>query len=203
MGPRAFSTVVSITNSSSYRAGALYLAVASTTADPARPEEHVGVTSRVLPLSLTKLLAAALWWDHTDKDSAFSCQGSGPNTTIHQSLVDGCDGAVAEMSIALRHTVGSDAVLRRLAAFGFGNGSGAAPESQILLSAKMDDATWGRTFAIGEDDVTVTPLHVSRILQAIGNDGVMVPGGRVMSSAAVIPFPATSPTQIPTRFSSN
>jgi len=98
------------------------------------------------------------------------------------------------MAIALRKKIGAEAVLADLEHFGFGPRSKSssddsfwselAPEwrgtlvpaaSYTLLSAKTNDSEWANAFSLGETDFVVTILHVSRFLQAVGNNGMLLP----------------------------
>ena len=157
------------------------------------------VMTPVLPLSLTKLFLAASWWDRGLPDSSFDCTRSAmPDKiepmTIPEMIVIGCDLPAKQMAIALRKKVGADAVLADLERFGFGPRPKAsrddlfwaelAPEwrdtlvpaaSYALLSAKTADSKWADTFSLGETNFVVTILHISRFLQAVGNNGMLLP----------------------------
>jgi cell division protein FtsI/penicillin-binding protein 2 len=45
----------------------------------------------------------------------------------------------------------------------------------VSLSGETKDAEWAEALSIGETYMSVTALHLSRFLQAVGNDGVMLP----------------------------
>ena len=157
------------------------------------------VTTPVLPLSLTKLFLAASWWDRGLPERSFDCiRSAAPEKTermtIREMIVIGCDLPAKQMAIALRKKVGAEAVLADLERFGFGPRTksvrddgywaGVAPEwrdtlvpaaSYTLLSARTSDSEWADTLALGETDFVVTILHVSRFLQAVGNNGMLSP----------------------------
>jgi hypothetical protein len=111
----------------------------------------------VLPLSLSKLMLAASWWDNHQPDSNL-------RLTPHEMLVDGSDSAGRQMALALRASVRTEAVLRDFDRYGF----------QTLLAAGTKDAEWAHTLSIGETNIRVTALHISRFLQAISNQGMVV-----------------------------
>jgi cell division protein FtsI/penicillin-binding protein 2 len=166
---------------------------------PAKSVEPLKVTTPVLPLSLTKLLLVASWWDRGQPDSSFDCTRSATPEkkepmTIHDMIAIGCDLPAKQMAVALRKKVGAEAVLADLERFGFGPRSKSsrddlsweelAPEwrdslvpsaSYTLLSARTTDAEWADAFSLGETNFVVTILHVSRFLQAVGNQGMLLP----------------------------
>jgi hypothetical protein len=161
--------------------------------------EPLKVTTPVLPLSLTKLFLVASWWDRGLPERSFDCiRSAAPEKTepmtIPEMIVIGCDLPAKQMAVALRKKVGAEAVLADLERFGFGPRTKSsrddsfwaalAPEwrdtlvpaaSHTLLSAKMKDSEWADTFSLGETNFVVTILHVSRFLQAVGNNGMLLP----------------------------
>ena len=177
------------------RTGAL---VAFAASEPAR----LDVTSPVLPLSVSKLLLSASWWDNRQPDASFvSTRGSARSrnpafrsrVSVHEMLVGGSDSAGRQMAVALRKSVGAEAVLRDFERYGFGRSAGAArdegfwaelapawrsrltpPPAYASLDAALKDGEWGDALSIGESRMMVTGLHVSRFLQAVGNGGVML-----------------------------
>jgi cell division protein FtsI/penicillin-binding protein 2 len=166
---------------------------------PGKGVEPLTLTSPVLPLSLAKLFLVASWWDRGQPDSSFDCiRSSAPDKpermTIRDMIVSGCDLPAKEMAVALRKKIGAEEVLADLERFGFGPRSKSsrddsfwaelAPEwrdtlvpaaSYTRLSAKTNDKEWADAFSLGETDFVVTMLHVSRFLQAVGNNGMLVP----------------------------
>jgi len=176
------------------RTGALVAFAAS------RPSS-LDVTTPVLPLSVSKLLLAASWWDNAQPNSSFdSYRGMddkrSPATrrvSVHEMLVGGSDKAAMEMAIALRRAVGTDTVLNDLKRYGLDQRSDAprddkfwaelAPglatrlvpfEAHALLTRETKDSEWAGTLSIGETNLIVTGLHISRFLQAVGHGGVML-----------------------------
>jgi beta-lactamase regulating signal transducer with metallopeptidase domain len=114
----------------------------------------------------------------------------------HDMLVHSCSTAAAAMALRLRSAAGPDAVLAGVRRLGFGvapGGAGADGRDTTFWAtrspgfrARMSPApvrvaaaegggrgAWAG-FATGAADVRVTPLHVARFVQAIGNDGVGV-----------------------------
>jgi cell division protein FtsI/penicillin-binding protein 2 len=177
------------------RTGALVAFVAS------QPSE-LDVTTPVGPLSLSKLLISASWWDNRQPDSSFdSTRGTAKaqnpayrsRVSVHEMLVGGSDSAGRQMALALRKSVGTKAVLKDFKRYGFGqrtdlpqdNGFWAeldpawktrlipAP-AYVSLKEETKDAEWVETLSIGESNMRITALHISRFLQAVGNNGVML-----------------------------
>ena len=122
------------------------------------------VSAPVLPLSLVKLYAAALWWDHGMGDGAFAQSGAG-RVTVHELLVHGWDRPGAEMAIEIRRRMGARSALAELRRLRLG-----APPGSLTLEG-VDDAVWGEALSVGERCVRVTLPEVSRFLRAIGLGG--------------------------------
>jgi hypothetical protein len=116
------------------------------------------VAAPVLPLSVIKLCLAALWWEHDRGDGDFAYRGR--RVTVHDVLVDGWDHPGEEMAIALRRTLGAQAMLAELRGYGLGAG--------LTLPGDADDARWGSALSIGEHDAVVTLPIVAGFLRAIG-----------------------------------
>jgi len=174
------------------RAGALLAFAAS---EP----ERLDVSARILPLSLTKLLLAASWWDRNQPETEFDrYPPDSPNppkkVSIQEMLVMSVDHAGRQMATALRNAVGTAAVLRDLRRYGFGPRTAAqrdatfwaelAPawRARLLpaaayhsLSERSGAAEWADALSIGESNFTVTVLRLSRFLQAVGNGGLSLP----------------------------
>jgi hypothetical protein len=178
--------------------GALVLFAAS---DPARFD----VATEILPLSLSKLLLAASWWEHNDADSAGS-------NGIPELVWRGADLAGKQIAVQLRQSAGEKAVLADIRRFGFNDSTPfgdsldsswktrLSPEpSHVLTEPSLDDDQWGSALSIGETHMTVSALHISRFLQAVGNRGVMCapfaknPAGRGPSSCQA-PHAAMKPS---------
>ena len=160
------------------------------------------VTTPVLPLSVSKVFMSASWWDNNQPDSSFnSTKGSAASknpayrnrVSVHEMLVGGSDSAGRQMAVALRKSVGTKAVLKDLERYGFGQRTDLrqddafwgelAPtwktrltpaQAYVSLSDKTKEAEWVEILSIGEANMSVTALHVSRFLQAVGNNGVML-----------------------------
>ena len=161
------------------------------------------VTTTVLPLSVSKLLLTASWWDQRQPDSSFDRvqatadtqnADKGSRVSIHEMLVSGSDNAARQMAVALRHAVGTEAVRMDFKRYGFGPRVSSARDERFWaelaptwrtrltpapayasLTDEMKDREWADTLSIGEANLMVTGLHVSRFLQAVGNNGLMLP----------------------------
>lgn len=159
------------------------------------------VNTHVLPLSLSKVLLSASWWDNAQPDASFeSTKGTADaqnpayrsRVSVHEMLVGGSDSAGRQMAVALRKSVGTEAVLRDFKRYGFGPRADAPRDETFWaelapawrarltpapayasLSEEMSDAEWAETMSLGEANMSVTGLHVSRFLQAVGNGGLM------------------------------
>jgi len=114
---------------------------------------------------------------------------------IHGMLVGSCNTAAVRMALALRDRLGADGFAREVTRIGFpvaGGAPGAGmrdeafwarssaasrlPASPRLPGVRLADADSSAWVGVGlgSDRVQVTPLHVSRFLQAIGNGGLML-----------------------------
>jgi cell division protein FtsI/penicillin-binding protein 2 len=169
------------------------------------------VTTPVLPLSVIKLLLAASWWDNGQRDAGFDSY-RGPTDTrkhserlvsIHEMLVNGSDNAGRQMAVRLRRVVGTERIIDDFERYGFVSTAGLpgndpywgdlAPafsarlspvRSFISLHGKMTEAHWADALSLGEKNLLVTGLHISRFLQAIGNNGTMLrPSARELKSS--------------------
>jgi cell division protein FtsI/penicillin-binding protein 2 len=177
------------------RTGALVAFAAS------HPSE-LDVTTPVSPLSLSKVLLSASWWDNRQPDSSFDSTKGAPNAqnpayrsrvTVHEMLVGGSDSAGRQMSLALRKSVGTRTVLEDFKRYGFGSRTDLlqvdnfwgelAPSwkarlipapAYVSLSDETKNEEWAETLSLGETNLSVTALDVSRFLQAVGNNGVML-----------------------------
>lgn len=172
------------------------------------------VTTPVLPLSVSKVFMSASWWDNNQPDSSFdSTKGSADSknpafrnrVSVHEMLVGGSDSAGRQMATVLRKSVGTKTVLKDFERYGFGQRTDLRQDetfwgelaptwktrltpapAYFSLSNNTNEADWAEILSIGEANMSVSALHVSRFLQAIGNDGVMVtPAARKEHSASV------------------
>jgi len=141
--------VLAVTVMQDVRSGAL---IASAASDPAR----LDISTQVLPLSLAKVFLAASWWDNHQPESL-----GNPADNVQDMVAIGNDSLGRRVAAALRKAVGSEKVRSDLQRYGFG-----APR------ASLNDADWSSALSIGETEMTVSPLQVSRFLQAVGNQGV-------------------------------
>jgi len=158
------------------------------------------VTTAVLPLSVMKLLLAASWWDNGMPDSTFDSY-RGPDDqrprptrliSVHEMLVNGSDNAGREMALFLRRVAGTESVLGDFKRYGFSPVNAPVKENfwaeldpalrrrltpmttNVSLGKQTKDSEWADTLSIGEANVKVTGLQISRFLQAIGNGGIMI-----------------------------
>lgn len=111
-------------------------------------------------------------------------------------LIPSCNTAAVRMSADLRDRIGADAFAAGYRRFGFHPYMGEAPKgseddfwstdspdwarrmspppSRIRIGEQTGPAEWAQ-LSIGQGPVDVTPIAISRFVQAIGNDGVMLP----------------------------
>lgn len=186
--------VEAITVAQEVGTGALVVFAASEPSD-------LDVTTPVNPLSLSKVLLCASWWDNGQPDSSFDSTKpnernsvSRPRVSVHEIIVTGSDFGGKQMAIALRKSVGTKTVLEDFKRYVFGPRAISSPDdtfwdeiatgwktrlvpsrAYVSLSDETSDKEWADALSIGEMDMQVTAFHVSRFLQAIGNDGVMLP----------------------------
>lgn len=117
-------------------------------------------------------------------------------TVPHEMLRYSCNTAAVQMALTARERLGQDAFHDAYQRFGFltyGEGLPATPEpgfwntanerwaermtpppARVRILDRFSPHEWGQ-IAIGQGPVDVTPLAVSRFIQAIGNGGVMMP----------------------------
>jgi hypothetical protein len=116
-------------------------------------------------------------------------------TVPHGMLVVSCNTAAINMAFELRRRIGGEAIADAMRSYGFAPYSDERPEAEdgfwntgnqrwsdrmtppparIKLRDRYNAFEFAQT-AIGQGPVDVTPVAVSRFLQAIGNGGVMLP----------------------------
>jgi cell division protein FtsI/penicillin-binding protein 2 len=191
------SGLEAITVAQDVRTGAL---VAFAASEPTK----LDVTTFVLPLSVCKLLLASSWWDHRQEDYIFyrdfdRAEGSAQSpanrvrVSVHEMLVGGSDSAGMQLAAELRRSIGTAGVLRDFKRYGFGQRLGSPPDAafwgelapswrrrlipnaaSVVLSEETTEKEWADTLSIGEANMKVTVLHISRFLQAVGNNGIML-----------------------------
>ena len=194
------------------RTGALVAFAAS------QPSE-VNITTPIRPLSLSKLFLSASWWDNRQPDTTFdSAAGTSDATnpayrsrvSLHEMLVGGSDSAGRQAAIALRKSAGTKKVLEDFARYlllrddkfwgeldplwkGFLR---PAPASVSLTEETKDDE-WADTLSLGETKMSVTALHISRFLQAVGNGGMqLTPIARDVTKSGGQPPQFNNPNRI-------
>jgi beta-lactamase regulating signal transducer with metallopeptidase domain len=112
---------------------------------------------------------------------------------VHGMLVGSCNTAAVRMALTLRDRLGADGFARELRRIGFpvaGDGEAGARDEAFWAAASAgarapasprrpdvwlggDSSAWAG-LGLGSERVQVTPLHVSRFVQAIGNGGLML-----------------------------
>ena len=87
------------------------------------------VATPVLPLSLSKLLIEASWWDHQQPESVVGDAAAAEDrqepvsrslVTVNDMLAGSIDSAGREMAVALRRSVGTRVMTRDFERYGFG-----------------------------------------------------------------------------------
>lgn len=177
------------------RTGAL---VAFATSHPS----EVDITTAISPLSLSKLFLSASWWDNRQPDSSFESTRGSPNATnpayrsrvtIHEMLVGGSDSAGRQAAVALRKSVGTKKVLEDFVRYGLRQRTDLSSNDKfwgelapvwkghltpapayVSLTEETKDDEWAETMSLGETNMSVTALEISRFLQAVGNGGVVL-----------------------------
>lgn len=179
--------------------------VAYAASNPAK----LDVTTKLAPLSPVKLLTAASWLDWLAHEPANQENPTKNDELLLDSIASGNDDAGRRIASALRNAIGPKAVLDDLKKFGFpqcktsGLGKDKLFWNQLppslpkrlepyvschSLSYETGTKDWENTLSLGEKGVVVTPLHLSRFLQAIGNGGVIVaPSARAEDDAMTVP----------------
>jgi hypothetical protein len=111
-------------------------------------------------------------------------------------LIPSCNTTAVIMAQRMREQLGEEAFVQAYRRFGFGPYTGDAPRgadtafwnsgsdawirrmspslSRIRIGPQTGPAEWAQ-LAIGQGPVDVTPIAISRFVQAIGNGGVMLP----------------------------
>lgn len=150
------------------------------------------VTSPLLPLSTVKLMVAASWLSH---EKSTSGESRDSHQVLIDSIVSGNDKAGRQLASALRKAIGTEQVLNDLKAYGFTSWQSSMPKTDSTFWSKLPSdwreklipavsyhslgpettaADWEDTLSIGEARFTITALHLSRFLQAVGNHGIMI-----------------------------
>ena len=111
-------------------------------------------------------------------------------------LIPSCNTAAVWMALEMRRQIGSEPFVEAYERYGFTTYTDdpptdtigsfwrtssrdwdrrmTPPPSRVRISAETGDAEWAQ-LSIGQGPVDVTVIGVSRFIQAIGNDGVMLP----------------------------
>jgi len=112
-----------------------------------------------LPLSTTKLIVAAIAWDH------------GFDANADSMIVLGFDSVGRRLALMLRAQMGTGAVLAAAGQLGFPVCRGARRLDCFMLDERTSDTAWASTFSIGEVNVRVTLGSLSRFLGLVGRGG--------------------------------
>ncbi|HET7274474.1 MAG TPA: penicillin-binding transpeptidase domain-containing protein [Longimicrobiaceae bacterium] len=118
-----------------------------------------------------------------------------PVTVPEGMLIPSCNTTAVEMALIMRERLGEEAFVEAFRRFGFVPYTDNAPTgfqtdfwatsseewaermspppARIRIGPETNRAEWGQ-LAIGQGPLDVTPIHISRFMQAIGNDGVML-----------------------------
>jgi hypothetical protein len=160
------------------RTGALVVFAAS---EPSK----LDVSTRVLPLSLSKVFLAASWWDHRQPELLASTR-SEQSLNVHEMLVGGSDSSGRRVALALRKAIGTRVVLADFRRYGFNRGDESfwavvdpqwkkrlTPQPAYARLNALNDENWSSVLSIGESDMAITSLEVSRFFQAVGNNGLL------------------------------
>ena len=167
---------------------------------------ELDITTPISPLSLSKLFVSASWWDNRQPDTKFDSTKGTPDApnpayrsrvTVHEMLVGGSDSAGRQAAVALRKSVGTKKVLEDFERYGLRQQGGLLRDDKFWaelapvwkaylmpatahasLTVETKDEEWAETLSLGEINMSVTALHVSRFLQAVGN------GGRLLTPVA-------------------
>jgi hypothetical protein len=172
------------------RTGALLAFAAS---EPSK----LDVSTHVLPLSLCKVFLAASWWDHRQPDLLPSTP-SEQSVNVHEMLVGGSDSSGRRVALALRRAVGTQAVLADFRRYGFNRGDESfwakvdpqwkkrlTPQPAYARLDALNDENWSYVLSIGESEMAITALQVSRFFQAVGNNGLLcAPVARTVAKGA-------------------
>jgi hypothetical protein len=140
---------------------------------------HLDVATQVQPLSLSKIFLAASWWDNLQPDSIGS-----PSDNAHEMVAMGSDSLGRKMALALRQAIGTERVLADLHRYGFNLDRPSywaavdpswkdrlTPQPAHALNRQLSEVDWSSALSIGESEMTISALQISRFLQAIGNRG--------------------------------
>jgi membrane peptidoglycan carboxypeptidase len=171
------------------RTGALVAFAAS------QPSE-VNITTSIRPLSLSKLFLSASWWDNRQPNTTFDSTAGTSDATnpayrsrisLHEMLVGGSDSAGRQAATVLRKSVGTKKVLEDFARYlllrddkfwgeldPLWKRSLTPAPASVSLTEETKDEEWADTLSLGESNLSVTALHISRFLQAVGNGGVQL-----------------------------
>jgi len=151
--------------------------------------------STILPLSVAKLFLDASWWAHATEFSA-------EDRRLRSTIVHSADDDGRQLARDLRKTAGTSLVLEDLASYGFAQcdpnqagpdrsfWAGKVPDALVprqactTLDDRTDDGIWADAFSLGEANFSVSLLHLSRFMQAIGNRGIQVAPQYLLSGAA-------------------
>jgi hypothetical protein len=119
-----------------------------------------------LPLSIVKLFLFASYWEHR------AALPASISADPRELIAEGSDSAGRRLALALRHSLGSRALLRDLDRFGFPRCTAIRVVDCTSLAADTTDKDWADAMSIGESNFRVTLLGLSQFIAAIGDRGI-------------------------------
>jgi cell division protein FtsI/penicillin-binding protein 2 len=118
-----------------------------------------------LPLSIVKLFLFASYWEH------HAALPASITADPRELIAEGSDSTGRHLALALRHSLGSRALLRDLNRFGFPRCTAIRAVDCTSLAPDTTDEDWADAMSIGESNFHVTLLGLSQFIAAIGNRG--------------------------------
>jgi hypothetical protein len=140
------------------------------------PAVALNGSTRILPLSTTKLLLYAIYLEHHDELRTVDVDASA-------LVARGVDNAGRKLAFELRAALGSETIAHDLAQLGFPPCSESVALNCTNLSATTPDGAWSEALSLGEEDFQVTPLGLAKFLRVIA-DSRSSEGTRVLSESA-------------------
>ena len=137
----------------------------------------VGDGASGLPLSVAKLLLAALYWEHrADLPASVA-------PDMDRIVAQSADDPGRRLALDLHEALGSRLLLRDLARLGFPACTRARARDCTTLAESSPASRWAESLSLGEVGFRVTLSGLSRFLRMIGNGGVGERGERVIGLA--------------------
>ncbi len=111
-----------------------------------------------LPLSIVKLFLFASYWEHHAELPATI------TADPRQLIAEGSDSTGRHLALALRHSLGSRALLRDLNRFGFPRCTAIRAVDCTSLAPDTTDKDWADAMSIGESNFRVTLHRLSQFI---------------------------------------